>query len=67
MWRIYIFSGKIKVYVGGGLVTSINANGAFAWQQTYTSPVYAGGTHLVTFKHAGGGTYIDIDAIQIVP
>jgi len=35
------------------------------WQQTYTGPTYPAGNHIVRFGHAGGGTYIDIDAIQI--
>jgi len=34
-------------------------------QQMYTSPTYAAGNHTVRFVHAGGGTYIDVDAIQV--
>ena len=57
--------GDIGVYVDGSLVTTIDASGSFQWQQTYTSQDYGPGTHLVTFKHAGGGAYIDIDAVEI--
>ncbi len=58
--------GSIDVYVDGGLVYTINANSStLAWQQTWTSPLYALGVHTVRFVHAGGGTYIDVDAIQI--
>ena len=58
--------GKMDVYVDGDKVGTINANGAFAWQETYTSPVYLAGTHVVQFKHAGGGgAYIDVDAIDV--
>ncbi|HSB01652.1 MAG TPA: fibronectin type III domain-containing protein, partial [Anaerolineales bacterium] len=58
--------GLIDVYVDGVKVDQINANNAtVAWQQTWTSAVYTAGVHTVRFVHAGGGTYIDIDAIQI--
>jgi len=58
--------GNIEVSVDGGVVGTINAKAPLKWQSTYTSPVFAGGTHTVTFKFTGGGTYADVDAIQIV-
>jgi hypothetical protein len=58
--------GNIDMYVDGSKVGTINANGAMLWQKTYTSPVFPVGTHVVQFKHAGGGTYIDVDAIQVL-
>jgi hypothetical protein len=58
--------GLIDVYVDGAFVETINANTpTLAWQQIYTSPSYPAGNHTVRFVHAGSGTYIDIDAIQI--
>ncbi len=58
--------GLIDVYVDGAKVDTINTyNASNLFQQTYTSPVYSTGTHTVRFVHAGSGTYIDIDAIQI--
>jgi len=65
----YANRGLIDVYVDGVKITTINANSAsLAWQQTYTSPVLAAGNHLVRFVHAGAsGTYIDVDAISILP
>ena len=56
--------GDIGVYVDGGLVTTIDATGAFQWQDVYISPSYTSGTHVVQFTHAGGA-YIDIDSIEI--
>ena len=59
--------GDIDVYVDGNRVATINATGSLAWQKTYTSPVFPAGTHVVEFKHAGGGgAYIDVDAIQVL-
>jgi len=61
--------GSIDVYVDDVKIDTINANSAsLLWQQTYTSPVLAAGNHLVRFVHAGAsGTYIDVDAISILP
>ena len=60
--------GDIDVYVDGNKVTTINANGPLVFQSTYTSPTYSSGTHVVQFRNAGGGGgYIDVDAIQILP
>jgi hypothetical protein len=61
--------GLIDVYVDGTKVGQINAkSSATAWQQTWTSPVLTSGQHTVRFVHAGAsGTYIDVDAITILP
>jgi hypothetical protein len=60
--------GSIDVYVDGSKVTTINANQAtLAWQSSYTSLSYTAGNHTVRLVHAGGGTYIDVDAITILP
>jgi hypothetical protein len=60
--------GLIDVYVDGVKIDTINANaGSLMWQQTYTSPVLSSGNHLVRFVYASGGTYIDVDAITILP
>jgi hypothetical protein len=54
--------------VDGALVTTINANaGSLQWQQTYTSPALSVGNHVARFVYASGGTYIDVDAITILP
>lgn len=37
------------------------------WQNEYLSPGFPNGSHTVKIKHAGGGTFIDVDAIQIIP
>jgi CSLREA domain-containing protein len=59
--------GSIEVYVDGGLVGTLNEYGpSLAWQQSWTSPTFTDGTHMVRFVHAGGsGPYVDIDAITI--
>ncbi|HSB00271.1 MAG TPA: hypothetical protein VLE49_06460 [Anaerolineales bacterium] len=58
--------GSIDVYLDGQKIDTINTYSASTqWQQTYTSPTFAAGSHTVRFVHAGGNTYIDIDAIQI--
>jgi len=58
--------GVIEVYMDGEQVAAINANGALEFQKSYTSPVFPSGTHFVQFKHAGGGTYIGVDAIEVL-
>jgi hypothetical protein len=59
--------GLINVLVDGSKVATIDASSASAlWQVTWRSPFFASGTHTVRFKHAGGGSFIDIDAIQII-
>jgi hypothetical protein len=60
--------GSIGVYVDNVLVGTINAHSSSTlWQQTWTSPSLTAGVHTVRFVHAGGGTYIDVDAITILP
>jgi hypothetical protein len=52
--------------VDGNKIATVNAYAStFAFQQTYTSPTLTQGSHTVRFVHAGGGIYIDIDAIMI--
>ncbi len=60
--------GNIDVYVDGSKITTINANGTFTYQMTYTSLEYPSGPHLVQFKNATGGANgnIDIDSIEIL-
>jgi hypothetical protein len=60
--------GSFEVWVDGGKETTINAyNATLTWQQTYTSTVYSSRTHTVMVKNVGGGSYVDVDAIQIDP
>jgi hypothetical protein len=61
----YINRGSIDVYIDGVYADTIDANGTLAWQSTWTSADLGDGTYTVRFVHAGGGDYIDIDAIQI--
>ena len=58
--------GKLDVYVDGVKVDTINAYGLLTWQKSWTSASYANSVHTVRFVHAGGGTYVDIDAIEIL-
>ncbi|HSA99185.1 MAG TPA: M4 family metallopeptidase, partial [Anaerolineales bacterium] len=59
--------GLIDVFVDGTRIAQLNAYSAtLAWQQTWISPILTPGLHTVRFVHAGGGTYIDIDAIQVI-
>jgi hypothetical protein len=57
--------GLIDVYVDDVLLDTINPNGPLMWQWTWTSPALTPGVHTVRFEFAGGGTYMDIDAITI--
>lgn len=66
----YSNRGSFEVWLDGTtLVTTINANNpTLQWQQIYTSPSYPEGDHTIMIKHIGpAGTYIDIDAITILP
>jgi len=49
-------------------VDTIHANTAtLVWQSTYTRSGLSAGSHTVVFRHGGpAGSYIDIDAIQIL-
>jgi hypothetical protein len=60
--------GSIDVFVDGIKVSTINAYSSdLELRSTWTSPIFAAGDHSVRFVHSGGeGTYIDIDAIQIM-
>jgi hypothetical protein len=60
---------NILVSVDGGTPTAVNAYSTTGlWQQKYTSAMYPDtGSHTVTISTPGNGSYIDVDAIQIVP
>jgi hypothetical protein len=61
--------GSFEVWVDGALVTTVNAYSAsLTWQRTYTSPVFSLGVHTVEIKNTNTpvGSYIDVDAIQII-
>jgi len=58
--------GVLEVYVDEVKVASIDESGTGAWQQTWTSDLYAAGTHTVHLVHAGG-PITDIDAITVLP
>jgi hypothetical protein len=58
--------GNMEIYVDGYKVATLNANGVQTFKKTYTSPVFAVGTHMVQVRNAGGGGgYADVDAIEI--
>ena len=60
--------GSIDVYIDDVYLDTIVATDpVLGWQSTWTSPNLGNGTYTVRFEHAGGGTYIDIDAIEINP
>ena len=65
----YSNRGLIDVYVDGSKIATIDAsNPTLQWQAMYTSPLLSAGNHTVRFVYAGAGsTYIDVDAIQVVP
>ena len=65
----YSNRGNIEVWIDGVKVDTINANGpTLTWQSLYTKSGLSAGTHTVVFKHGGpSGTFIDVDAIQILP
>ncbi len=56
----------MNVYVDNVLVGSINQYGSLSWQRTWTSSTFPLGVHTVKLVHASG-TYVDIDAIMILP
>jgi FtsP/CotA-like multicopper oxidase with cupredoxin domain len=58
--------GIFDVYVDGVKVGSIDENGPGAWQKTWTSDLYATGTHTVRLVHASG-SILDLDAITVIP
>ena len=53
------------MYVDGVKVDTINQYGALTWQKSWTSASYALAERTVRFVHAGGGTYVDVDVIEI--
>ena len=59
--------GNVTVFVDDIYVATINQySSALTWQQTWNSPTFSSGSHVVKFVHATG-TYAGIDAIQIIP
>jgi hypothetical protein len=58
--------GTLDVFIDGVKVATLDENGAGAWQQTWTSDLYASGLHTVRLVHAAG-PITDIDAITILP
>ncbi len=62
----YTNRGVMNVYVDNVLVGSINQYGSLSWQRTWTSSTFPLGVHTVKLVHASG-TYVDIDAIMILP
>jgi hypothetical protein len=65
----YTNRGSFEVWVDGAKVTTVNAyNASLTWQKKYVSQIYAVGIHTVVIKNTNtpAGSYIDVDAIQIL-
>jgi hypothetical protein len=59
--------GNLAVYVDDVLEGTINQyTPSLAWQQSWTSPTFTDGTHTLKLVHATG-SYVGIDAIEILP
>ena len=59
--------GSHDVYINDVYLDTIVATSStLEWQSTWTSPDLGDGTYTVRFEHAGGGTFIDIDAIRVI-
>jgi hypothetical protein len=65
----YLNRGSLEIWVDGVKVDTLNASSAdLLWQAEYTKTNLGLGSHTVTFQHGGpSGTFIDIDALQILP
>jgi hypothetical protein len=61
--------GNVEVWIDGVLQYTFNEYGSvLAWQQTWSVPVsLPAGVHTVEFRNPSASTYIDIDAITIIP
>jgi hypothetical protein len=57
--------GTLGIYVDGQKVADVNANGPLAWRSVYEQRGLSSGIHTVEVRHGGGGTFIDIDAIEV--
>ncbi|HSB01888.1 MAG TPA: hypothetical protein VLE49_14655, partial [Anaerolineales bacterium] len=58
--------GLMDVYVDGVLQTTINAHSTgLSWKQTWSSPTFPADSHTVQLVNAGGGTFVDVDAIEV--
>jgi uncharacterized lipoprotein NlpE involved in copper resistance len=58
--------GTFTVYVDGALVGSVNATGALSWQTVYERRGLSPGVHTIQIRHGGGGSTIDVDAIEVL-
>jgi hypothetical protein len=58
--------GQVDVYVDGVKVGTLDESGSGSYQKTWTSGVFAAGTHTVRLVHASG-PITDIDAITVMP
>ena len=58
--------GQVQVYVDGSLAGTLDEfNPTLLWQKTTNGPTVTNGAHVLKLVHSTG-TYIDIDAIQII-
>jgi hypothetical protein len=48
-------------------VATQNASGSLAWQSVYERTGLSPGDHTIEIRHGGGGSFIDIDAIEVFP
>jgi uncharacterized protein YkwD len=66
VFNSYVNRGDIAVSIDGGDPTLVSQySSSLSYQDEWSSPVLASGTHTVEFSHPGGSHYIDIDAIVI--
>jgi hypothetical protein len=59
--------GSLSIYVDGQLVATQNASGSLAWQSVYERTGLSPDDHTIEIRHGGGGSFIDIDAIEVFP
>jgi hypothetical protein len=60
--------GQVDVIVDNVNVGTLDQhNASLAWQKTWVSPLFEHGFHTLKLVHATDGTYVDIDAIQVLP
>ena len=56
--------GNLDVFVDGAKIATINENSTVAaYQQPYTSPIFANGAHTLRLVH--GTKYVNVDAIEV--
>jgi len=62
----YSNRGSVALALDGSTVATIDEyTSSFAWQSAYMSVGFPYGSHTLTITFVGGGTYADIDALQI--